>query len=255
MFYNLRIKQVLFICFLAAVALLLYAAIGRKKNSFAHAVEVEVRAFKDGKKLISESDVRQTLLRSFGNTLEGTELGRLEIERMERVLEEDPFVLDAEAYVDQQNTIHIKIDQREPVIRILDNNGGNYYLDQDAVKMPPSKNYSARVIVATGNIAPYTLDFLKKKKNTLHDLYTLTQTILEDEFLTAFVQQIHVTNSDDFILIPLIGDQEIILGSVKKLDDKLNRLKIFYQEGMPYTGWNKYRSINLKYSGQVVCKR
>jgi cell division protein FtsQ len=35
----------------------------------------------------------------------------------------------------------------------------------------------------------------------------------------------------------------------------LNRLKIFYKEGMPYEGWRKYETINLKYSGQVVCKR
>jgi cell division protein FtsQ len=93
-------------------------------------------------------------LLSFGNTLEGTELGRLEVERMERVLEEDPFVLDAEAYIDQQNVLHVRITQREPLLRVLDNNGGNYYLDKNGVKMPPSKNFAARVLVATGMWRP-----------------------------------------------------------------------------------------------------
>ena len=30
---------------------------------------------------------------------------------------------------------------------------------------------------------------------------------------------------------------------------------MFYREGMPYTGWRLYESINLKYNGQVVCRR
>ncbi len=218
-------------------------------------MEVEVTALASGDKLISERDVRQALLRSFGNTLEGTELALLEVERMERVLEEDPFILDAEIYVDQKNVLHVTIIQREPLVRILDNNGGNYYLDKNGVKMPASKNFAARVLVATGNLAPYTPEFRRKKKSTLKDLFNLTNTLMEDEFLANFIQQVHVNNAGDFILVPLIGDQKIVLGSTRKLEDKLRRLKIFYQEGMPYEGWRKYETINLKYNGQVVCKK
>jgi cell division protein FtsQ len=174
---------------------------------------------------------------------------------MERVLEEDPFVEDAETYVDQRNVLHIRIRQRAPVLRVLDNNGGNYYLDKNGAKMPPSKNFTARVLVGTGNIAPYTPEFRQKKRNTLKDLFTLTNAIQKDEFLSAFVQQIHVGNTGEFILVPLIGDQRIVLGSVRRLDDKIRRLKIFYREAMPYTGWRQYETINLKYNGQVVCRK
>jgi cell division protein FtsQ len=51
----------------------------------------------------------------------------------------------------------------------------------------------------------------------------------------------------------LVGDQKILLGSARKLDDKLARLKTFYQKAMPYTGWQMYERINLKFDGQVVC--
>jgi cell division protein FtsQ len=227
----------------------------RKANTFASGIQVTVEPLPTGDKLISERDVRQALLVSFGSDLEGTELANLEVERMERVLEEDPFVKNADAYIDQNNQLHVTIEQRDPVVRILDNNGGNYYLDASGQKMPPSKNFAARVIVATGNIAPYTPEFQKKRKSTLKDLYQVTQTLLADEFLSSFIQQIHVTNTGDFILVPLVGDQQIVLGSARKLEDKLRRLKIFYQEGMPYEGWRKYETINLKYTGQVVCRK
>lgn len=252
---HLRYDRIAWVVFLLVVGLVLFTAINRKKNTFADAVQVEVVPLPGGDKLISERDVRQALLVTFGNTLEGTELARLEVERMERALEADPFVLNAETYIDQKNLLHVRVTQREPVLRVLDNNGGNYYLDKHGKKMPPSKNFAARVLVATGNIAPYNTEFQKKKRTTLKDLFALTQTLLADEFLASFIQQIHVNNAGEFVLVPLVGDQKIVLGSVRKLEDKLQRLKIFYREGMPYTGWRVYETINLKYNGQVVCRK
>ncbi len=252
---RIRYDRLAWLMFLFIVGMIWYMARNRKANTFAEGLQVNVVALPSGDKLISERDVRQALLAAFGSDLENSELANLQVERMERVLEADPFVKNADVYIDQNNQLHIKIDQREPVVRVLDNNGNNYYLDAAGKKMPPSKNFAARVIVATGNVSPYTPEFREKRKSTLKDLFNITQTLLTDEFLKSFIQQIHVNNRGEFILVPLVGDQKIELGSARKLDDKLNRLKIFYQQGMPYEGWRKYERIYLNYSGQVVCKR
>lgn len=252
---SVNYTRLAWLLFLFIVVMIWIMARNRKANTFAEGLQVNVVELPSGDKMISERDVRQALLAAFGSDLENSELANLEVERMERVLEADPFVKNADVYIDQNNQMHIQIDQREPLVRVLDNNGNNYYLDAAGKKMPPSKNFAARVIVATGNIAPYTPEFREKRKSSLKDLFNLTQTLLADEFLASFIQQIHINNAGDFILVPLIGDQKIVLGSTKKLEDKLHRLKIFYKEGMPYEGWRKYETINLKYSGQVVCKR
>jgi len=252
---RIRYDRLAWLMFLFIIGMIWYVARTRKANTFAEGLQVNVVALPSGDKLISERDVRQALLAAFGSDLENSELANLQVERMERVLEGDPFVKNADVYIDQNNQLHIKIDQREPVVRVLDNNGNNYYLDAAGKKMPPSKNFAARVIVATGNVSPYTPEFREKRKSTLKDLFHITQTLLTDEFLKSFIQQIHVNNRGEFILVPLVGDQKIELGSARKLEDKLNRLKIFYQQGMPYEGWRKYETINLKYSGQVVCRR
>ena len=252
---TLRYDRIIWVLFFSIVGIVLYSAVLRKRTSFADSVLVNVIALENGEKLITENDVRQALMRSFGNTLEGTELKRLEVERVEKVLEEDPFVENADSYVDQNNVLHIRIEQRAPMLRVLDNSGGNYYIDEKGVKMPPSRNFTAHVLVATGNINPYTADFRQKKRHALKDLMTLTETLNKDKFLRDFIQQIHVNSAGEFVLVPLIGDQQILLGSIRRLDDKLNRLKTFYKEAMPYTGWRKYHTINLKYKGQIVCKK
>ena len=56
-------------------------------------------------------------------------------------------------------------------------------------------------------------------------------------------------------MVPIVGDQRIILGNIEDLDDKIFRLKTFYQEAMSRMGWNKYKTINLKFKNQVVCKK
>lgn len=252
---RLRYDRIIWVLFLVIIGVVLLSAIRGRKNSFADRTEVEVVPLNGEDKLISEANVRQLLLRTFGSDLNGTELGRLEMERMEQEVEKDPFVYNADVYVDQNNILRVKIDQRAPMVRVLDNDGGNYYLDENGIKMPPSANFAAHVIVATGNLPPYSPDFQKKKRSRLKDLFLLTQTILADDFLKHFVQQIHVTNTDDFVLVPLVGDQKIVVGSIRHLEDKIERLKIFYRQGMPYAGWRKYETINLKYSGQVVCRK
>lgn len=252
---SLRYDRLMWVFFLFIVLMIWLIARNKKASEFVENVEVVVEPLESGDKLISERDVKQVLLEAFGNTLEGTEMANIEVERMERVLEIDPFVQDAETYIDQNSKLHVEISQRQPIVRILDNKGGNYYLDGMGKKMPPSKNFAARVLVATGNVAPYTPEFRQKRRNTLKDLFFIVESLMKDEFLRDFIQQIHIAENGDFWLVPLIGDQKIILGSARRLEDKLYRLKVFYQKGMPYTGWRKYETINLKYNGQIVCKR
>ena len=236
------------------VMILVVSAVEKKQAENSTEVVIDIQPLKYNKFLIDQEDVKTTIERSFGYSLEGKPIGAINVERVERVLRDDPFVLDAEVYVDAQNTVKITLIQREPLLRIIDKNGLNYYIDKNGIKMPLSSHYSARVLVATGNIPPHVPNFLNKKKHLLKDLYNLTNYILNDEFLTALVEQIYITNSGEFILIPKIGKHKILFGKYEDIADKFKRLKVFYKEVLPFEGWRKYKTINLKFKKQVVCK-
>jgi cell division protein FtsQ len=171
------------------------------------------------------------------------------------VLEQDPFVENAETFVDVKGNLNLKIYQRQPILRVIDNNNLNYYLDKNGVKMPLSKYYSARVPIITGAVPPYVNDFLKQKKYALKDVFYLVQRLNADVFFAPMIQQIVIDAAGEFTIIPILGDQKIRIGTLDDLDEKLERLKIFYKEAMPYEGWRKYRSISVKYKGQIVCKK
>ena len=173
----------------------------------------------------------------------------------EQVLEQDPFVENAETFIDIKGNLNLKITQRQPILRVIDDNNLNYYLDKNGVKMPLSKYYSARVPIVTGAVPPYVSGFLGLKKYALKDVFNLVQRLNADPFFAPMIQQIIVDASGEFTLIPILGDQKIRIGTLDNLDEKLERLKTFYKEAMPYEGWKTYRSISVKYKNQIVCKK
>lgn len=232
---------------------LITSAMQRKRDAAVNDVVVDIAPLEDGHHLINEADVLKLLEERFAPPVQQLPLGQLDMERLERVLEEVPFVLSAEAYIDANNRIHIDLEQREPLLRVMDNNGLNYYLDKQGNDFPPSLHYAARVRVANGHLPPYELGFLGKSDHLLTQVFLLNARLREDPFLDALIEQIYVNKRGELILSPKIGKQTILFGRYERVEDKLSRLKTFYREGLPYKGWRAYQSFDLRYNGQVVC--
>lgn len=161
--------------------------------------------------------------------------------------------------------INVKV--RQPYARVFNRNGESFYVDSEGSTMETSPNFTARVLVFTGFINDkcdsVTVTQLEQNPTvatdrSLDEIYRIAKVIHENDFLNAQIAQVHRDRWGDFILIPRIGDQRIILGranSEKVVAEKLKKLRIFYREGLPYTGWNEYATINLKFKNQVVCTR
>ena len=110
----------------------------------------------------------------------------------------------------------------------------------------PRGHHVIDLIVMTGHV----------KRSTAGSLYApLALTISRDSFWNGRVQEVYVTEDGDIELTPSVGNHTIILGDTSKLEDKLSRMKTFYTEGLDKAGWNKYKTISLKYDDQVICTR
>ena len=253
--YKIDRPKLLWLIGAAALLFAILTAATKRKSVRIKELKIDITHLEAGSDFIKEADIKTILKRGFEDDIRDMALNRLDMARVVKVLEKDPFIEKAKTFIDANNALNIQIIQREPVLRVLDENGLNYYLDKTGFRIPPSKYFSARVPVATGAIPPYVTDFLTKKNYVLTDLFKLSQRIMQDEFLNPLVQQIYVNAAGEFTLIPILGDQKIILGNLNGLEDKLARLKVFYDQAIPYEGWNKYETINLKYGNQIVCKR
>ena len=100
-------------------------------------------------------------------------------------------------------------------------------------------------------------DSLKSIKK-IDEIYRISSYVCNDTLMSKLIGQVYLEKNGDFILIPLLGDQKIIFGSANselEIKEKFDRLRVFYEEAMPFEGWDKYDEISVKYEGQIVCRK
>ena len=135
------------------------------------------------------------------------------------------------------------MEQRTPIMRIKSEQA-DYYMDAEGVRIPVSGNYTARVLVVTGHV---TEQFAR------NELIPFVQYITNDEFWNAQIRQLYVQRNNEVVFVPTIGDHLVELGTVEGFEQKLRNLNAVYRDGFRQTGWDKYKTLNLRYRNQVVC--
>ena len=139
----------------------------------------------------------------------------------------------------------IKVVPQQPVLHIISQKGEDYYLSSTGLTMPTA-SFNVDLCVVTGNVT---------KKFASEHLLEFAKFIRGDLFWSEQIEQIHVVSPEEIVLYPRVGQHVIELGSIDNFQEKLNRLQVFYREGLDRVGWNKYRTISLAYDGQVVCTK
>jgi cell division protein FtsQ len=240
-----------------AIGVLTVSAITEREATYIRAIQPEVIPLADDANLVESDELMELLANSFTKPMDQLTLADIDVERVEEIMEAQAFVGEAEAYVDADLTLHIRVEQRIPLLRIMADNGQNYYLDLEGVRLPLSDNHTVRVPVVTGAVVPWSDNYHERADHLLGKLVDLGHYLRRDPFLAALVEQIHVAADGELVLAPKVGDQVIKLGRYDEniTPERLNRLKIFYREGLPYEGWQKYRSFDLRYEDQVIAKK
>ncbi len=182
----------------------------------------------------------------------GKELNQINTDFIEKEVEKHPAISNAEVFkmitsdsLSYNGILGVRINHREPAVRIMSANG-KYYLDASGEKIPLSSSYTANVLVATG-------DFSEEYARSV--LLPFVLYLNDSPFWKAQIEQVHVENGGGVILSPLVGDQIIELGSVDGYPEKMRNLKAFYEQILVQNNWDKYKTINLKYKNQVIAKK
>lgn len=193
---------------------------------------------------VNENDVRQLLVR---NKLfpEGQPMDNISLARMESCLVASPHIAEALCYQTVDGKVAINITPLRPILHVINNEGQDFYIADNATTMPRA-DHTADLIVLTGNVP----------RKTAAKLYTeLGLRLTDDPYWNREVAEIHVTQRGELQLMPRQGHHTIILGDTSALDDKLRRLRLFYEEGLNKVGWNRYKTISLKFDNQIVCTK
>lgn len=186
------------------------------------------------------------LLKEHGADPVEMRLTDINTQAIELQLAEHPLIDEVECYKTPSGLLRVEIAQRIPLLRVMDAQGGSYFVDTKGKIMSSKAHCVARLPIATG--------FVSKKLAT-GDLYQFARYLQTDEFWDAQIEQIHVLRSGDVELVPRVGNHIIYMGKLKEYETKLERTKEFYRKGLNKVGWNKYSRINVEFSNQIICTR
>lgn len=187
----------------------------------------------------------ERLIRKAGLDPIGRPMDSISSRAIEVSLLKNPFIKDVTCYKTPDRALNVVVIQRLPVLRIIADNGEDYYIDENGYTMQPL-GYVADLCVATGDI---------DKAFTRNHLVRVGKYLRDNAFWNDQIEQINVSPARKLDLIPRVGDQIIHLGSTDSLELKFKNLRAFYDGVMPTVGWNKYSEITLEHVNQVICKK
>lgn len=247
------LSALLWISIGTATAVLLVAAIRKDESRLCKEVVPDIEGASNNF-FVDKNDIINTITVIAGRNPVGKPTGSFDLATMEKQLEKNVWVKDAELFFDNNAVLQVKVHEREPVARVFSAAGTTFYIDNDISVLPLSEKFSARLPVFT-NFPSTGNKLTKADSSLLHDIRNISLAIQEDSFYMALVEQVDITPQRNFEMIPKIGNQVIVFGDGSDYTAKLEKLKLFYREVMPKAGWNMYSQVNVQYKGQVVAKR
>ncbi|MEG1672928.1 MAG: hypothetical protein RRZ83_06110 [Alistipes sp.] len=100
---------------------------------------------------------------------------------------------------------------------------------------------------------------LEKSYEDFSKLITFVKSVEENDFWKAEIVQIiastSVSGALEVELIPRSGNHTVLFGRIENVEQKFDKLLRFYRSGLNNLGWDRYRTIDVRYADQVVCKK
>lgn len=207
---------------------------------------------KEDASFVSEKDIERIVLKEIPR-LKKTSILEINSMELENVIRKHPSLTTADVYKTEGGFLRVDVEQKEPVLRLIAN-GRNAYIDIHGTLMYFSNAYTAHVPVAIGHFnLPKDFTDTANYPKLIRDLYYLTEYLNDDSFLKSQFEQFYIDKKKEIILIPRVGNHRIRIATVDDLDYKFKKLFALYDQEFNEYGWKKYKEINLKYKGQVVC--
>lgn len=217
----------------------------------------------EGMHFIDDRAVRREVLDQ-GTAVMGAATGEVDVPMIEERLRAIPSVAKAEVYHTMDGVLHVRVKQREPIVRVFNADGSSFYIDKQGWTMPTSPNYTARVLVVTGALnepgaingvrSVFESDSVQQRFRS-DDIHRIATFIRKDPFWNALIDQVVVSADGDYELVPRIGGQRVLIGDGTALEQRFEKLKLFYDEGMPQASWRRYSRIDLRFADQIICTK
>ena len=204
------------------------------------------------KNFISVAEIRQMV----ADSALGVKLSDINTNAIEQNLTSSGVLSTAEAYTSYPDILNVVVTQREPVVRIK-TESGDFYCDRDGYILPVAGAKALDLPVVTGQL-PVELQRGPTEGTDagewLDRMLPFTERIRNNAYWSDEIEQIEVAKDGNITLYMRKRPFHIIFGSATDLGDKFQKMAVFYKTILPTEEGEKYKTVNIKYKNQIICK-
>ena len=209
------------------------------------------------RKFITPDDIRDWMA-DYGTYL-GQRLDSVDLRRVETVIDGKSAVRKSQAWLTDDGVLHVSITQREPVIRFQSASGG-YYADADGFLFPLQNRHTVRVPVVDGALPLHLGQGYKGIPQTEEERTWVLSMLELVRWLGAraewndLVCQITAQKDGNLVLVPREGSERFLFGTPTGIPGKFDRIQKYYESIAP-SREKPYRLVDVRYEGQIICKK
>ena len=187
-------------------------------------------------------------------------ISNVDLKRIVKLLDENPWIEQGNAYIDLNDTLYISAKEYEPMLRAFDNNGSSVYVTAEGIVIPASPHYTPHLIIASGSfILPQEVNANVNKPEYLTsgiaEALIIAKALNNDDYLTRHIGQIYRNNDNAFELTVNNLPAKVIVGDIHDINDKLSRLKTLLEKYNDTEELLAYKTLDLRYKNQIVCTK
>jgi len=213
----------------------------RSQNKKISKIQVEFQG--NNKMFLTNEMVNNLLIQNLGGT-SSIQKDKVDLKELESALKKQSFIENAEVYISEDGMLTTKVLQKSPIARVVNKNGV-LYVEKNGSIFQLSDNFSSRVPIVQGNIEG------EFKKGFIE----IFKTIEKDDFLKKHIIAIKIQENGSMNMLTREHDYDINFGKPILIDKKFKNYKAFYQFASKDSIIDKYKSINLIFTQQVVCSK
>lgn len=243
---------------MAAVTVISYLA-GQKEREGLVCKGIEIVILDStSNSFVSEKDILKYLDKEFG-AYKGKPIDSLDLTRIEKIIDGRSAVRKSHAFVTRDSMLRIHVTQRKPVVRFQRQDGG-FYADEEGYIFPLQSSYASHVYVIDGAIPLAANSGYKgtigseEEREWFGKMMDIVNFIERSRDWQDKIVQISVAENGELTLVPREGRELFLFGQPTGIEDKFRKMKMYYTHIVPEKGPGKYRKVDVRFEGQIVCR-
>ena len=212
----------------------------------------------DSLSFVAREDVEKWLDSEYG-AYAGQRLDSVNLARIEKLIMGHSAVKTCEAWLTDDGTLHIELTQRQPAVR-FDTGANGFYADAEGFIFPLQARGTADVPVVEGKLPLQVKRGFKgmpddpAQRLWLGKILELAGIAARPEWKER-IGQITVGDDGNLVIKPAQGKETFLFGPPERVEEKFSLIDKYYSAIVREKGPEYYSTVDVRFKGQVVCRR